>query len=419
MSEQQVKKPKRPMSKSLIMVRQQLADLYKEAQEAKARGEKIGWSASIFPQELCETLGIVVVYPENHSAGIAARHQAEPYLQRAEGEQEYNNDLCSYAKINLAYIESRDLPEHNMPMPDFLLCANNICNQVTKWYENLSRKYNIPLFMLDMSFNHQNFVTESRMKYIRAQMDDIIESLEKLSGKKFDQDRFREVMEISTENKDLWIKANELLANSPAPLNGFELFNYMSAMVCCRGRRSTTEIMKQLISEIEEHLKNGTSTYPGEQKYRIYWEGIACWPHVSHNLKIMRKLGMNMVVTSYVRAWALDYIPGDLDSLARAYTFTASNNTPIETFVERRSRDLIKFKCDGMIYHLNRSCKVMAMQQAEIQRRLTEITGVPYVSFDGDQSDFRNYSEAQFETRMEAFAELMDQFKATKKNKEA
>ncbi len=419
MSEQQVKKPKRPMSKSLIMVRQQLADLYKEAQEAKARGEKIGWSASIFPQELCETLGIVVVYPENHSAGIAARHQAEPYLQRAEGEQEYNNDLCSYAKINLAYIESRDLPEHNMPMPDFLLCANNICNQVTKWYENLSRKYNIPLFMLDMSFNHQNFVTESRMKYIRAQMDDIIESLEKLSGKKFDQDRFREVMEISTENKDLWIKANELLANSPAPLNGFELFNYMSAMVCCRGRRSTTEIMKQLISEIEEHLKNGTSTYPGEQKYRIYWEGIACWPHVSHNLKIMRKLGMNMVVTSYVRAWALDYIPGDLDSLARAYTFTASNNTPIETFVERRSRDLVKFNCDGMIYHLNRSCKVMDMQQAEVQRQITAKTGVPFVSFDGDQSDFRNYSEAQFETRMEAFAELMDQFKATKKNKEA
>ena len=258
MSEQQVKKPRRPMSKSLIMVRQQLADLYKEAQEAKARGEKIGWSASIFPQELCETLGIVVVYPENHSAGIAARHQAEPYLQRAEGEQEYNNDLCSYAKINLAYIESRDLPEHNMPMPDFLLCANNICNQVTKWYENLSRKYDIPLFMLDMSFNHQNFVTPSREKYIRAQMDDIIEQLEKLTGKKFDQDRFREIMEISTENKDLWIKANELLTNIPAPLNGFELFNYMSAMVCCRGRRSTTEIMKQLISEIEEHIKNGT-----------------------------------------------------------------------------------------------------------------------------------------------------------------
>lgn len=416
MSEQQVKKPKRPMSKSLIMVRQQLADLYKEAQEAKARGEKVGWSASIFPQELCETLGLVVVYPENHSAGIAARHQAEPYLQRAEGEGEYNNDLCSYAKINLAYIDMLDLPEHNMPKPDFMLCANNICNQVTKWYENIGRKYNVPVYMLDLTFNHQNFVTDSRYKYIRAQLDDIIKQLEELTGKKFDQDRFREVMEISTRNKDLWMKANELLANDPAPLNGFELFNYMSAMVCCRGKKSTTAIMEQLISEIEEHIKNGTSTYVGEQKYRIFWEGIACWPHVSHNLKIMRKYGINIVATAYVRAWALDYIPGDLDSLAKAYTFTPSNNTPIETLVERRARDLKKFKCDGMIYHLNRSCKVMDMQQYEVQRQLSKLSGVPYTSFDGDQSDFRNYSEAQFETRIEAFVDVMKQYKEAKKN---
>ncbi|MBQ1333794.1 MAG: 2-hydroxyacyl-CoA dehydratase, partial [Clostridia bacterium] len=103
------------------MVRQQLADLYTEAGEAKARGEKIGWAASIFPQEICETLGLVVLYPENHSAGIAARHQADPFLQRAEGELEYNNDICSYAKINLSYIDTRNLEANNMPLPDFML----------------------------------------------------------------------------------------------------------------------------------------------------------------------------------------------------------------------------------------------------------------------------------------------------------
>jgi benzoyl-CoA reductase/2-hydroxyglutaryl-CoA dehydratase subunit BcrC/BadD/HgdB len=45
-------------------------------------------------------------------------------------------------------------------------------------------------------------------------------------------------------------------------------------------------------------------------------------------------------------------------------------------------------------------------------RRVAEATGKPYISFDGDQADFRNYSEAQFETRIEAFVELM------RKNKE-
>jgi hypothetical protein len=72
--------------------------LYKDAAEAKKRGEKIGWSTSVFPQEIAETLGIYVLYPENHSAGVASRHQAEPYLQYAEGEQEYNNDIVLICK---------------------------------------------------------------------------------------------------------------------------------------------------------------------------------------------------------------------------------------------------------------------------------------------------------------------------------
>ena len=31
--------------------------------------------------------------------------------------------------------------------------------------------------------------------------------------------------------------------------------------------------MRQLIAEIEEHIKNGTSTYPGEQHFRVFWGG--------------------------------------------------------------------------------------------------------------------------------------------------
>ena len=74
-------KPKRPKPKSMIMLGEQTAALFDNARLAKERGEKVGWSASIFPQEIAETLVLNVLYPENHSAGIAARHQADPFLQ--------------------------------------------------------------------------------------------------------------------------------------------------------------------------------------------------------------------------------------------------------------------------------------------------------------------------------------------------
>ena len=175
-------KPKRPKPKSMIMLGEQTAALFENARLAKERGEKVGWSASIFPQEIAETLGLNVLYPENHSAGIAARHQADPFLQECEGPLGYSNDLCAYAKVNLAYASvlngesDVELPDGGkMVKPDFLLLTNNICNQLTKWYENLARQMNIPIFFIDTCYNPWDYVTETRVRYVRAQIDQLIE----------------------------------------------------------------------------------------------------------------------------------------------------------------------------------------------------------------------------------------------------
>ena len=45
--------------------------------------------------------------------------------------------------------------------------------------------------------------------------------------------------------------------------------------------------------------------------------------------------------------------------------------------------------------------------------RITERTGCPSVIFDGDQTDPRVFSDAQYETRIQALLEMME------KNKEA
>lgn len=118
-----VKKTPRPKPKSMLMLGEQSAALLENARQAKARGELVGWSTSIFPQEIAEALGLNILYPENYSAGIAARKKADPYLQMAEGPLNYNNDLCSYAKINLAYAEALH-DDGEFALPDFLCVTN-------------------------------------------------------------------------------------------------------------------------------------------------------------------------------------------------------------------------------------------------------------------------------------------------------
>ena len=43
-------KPKRPKPKSMLMIGEQTNALFENARLAKERGEKVGWSASIFPR---------------------------------------------------------------------------------------------------------------------------------------------------------------------------------------------------------------------------------------------------------------------------------------------------------------------------------------------------------------------------------
>ena len=54
----------------------------------------------------------------------------------------------------------------------------------------------------------------------------------------------------------------------------------------------------------------------------------------------------------------------------------------------------------------------MDLRQLEIQRNVGQRAGIPSIIFDGDQTDPRSFSEAQFETRIQALVEIMEQRKA-------
>ncbi len=416
MSEQQAK-PKRELPRSRVLVNEQTAKAYRDAWEAKKNGKPIGWSTAIFPQEICETFDVPILYPENNAASVAAKHLGDELIHHAEGTMRYPMNICSYARLNMALADKIKDPTYNkadplMPMPDFLLCANNSCTQLMKWYENLSRDLKIPIFFIDCLYNYyEEPPGRHKVKYIRSQIENAIKDLEKFLDKKFDWDKFLEVQERSQINSKLFDDICNLNMRKPSPLSGFDLFNYMSCMVLCRGKETTTEIFENLKAEVEEHIANNTSSFPAEEKYRVHWEGIACWPNLGHNLKTLRNYNVNAVINGYVTAWNVVYTPGDLDSMAYAYATSSTNSFSTKSIMEKRSKTIKDFQCDGMLCHVNRSCKLMTFHIFVGREIVEENTGVPTSNFDGDQSDTRVYNEAQFETRVQGLVEIMQQNK--------
>ena len=70
-----------PAKNRLRMLQDKIAQ---DAWDAKQRGEKVGWCASNFPQEITTAMGIPVVFPENMGAAVGAKGGGRRMCEQAE-----------------------------------------------------------------------------------------------------------------------------------------------------------------------------------------------------------------------------------------------------------------------------------------------------------------------------------------------
>ena len=381
-----------------------LESVYLDALSAKERGEPVGWSSSKFPAEIAAALGLAVVYPENQAAAIAAKHGGQRMCEIAEG-LGFSNDICGYARISLAYASGAQADERPMPQPDFLLCCNNICNCMVKWYENIARIHNIPLIMIDVPYNNEIEVSDKAVAYILAQFDEAIVRLEEISGRKFDKERFNEVCRNSNRTAEAWLRVCSCCRYIPSPLSGFDLFNHMAVVVTARVRSESADALERLATEYENNVRTGASTLPYEERYRIMFEGIPCWPKLRELFKPLKNHGIN--TTAIVYAPAFGFVYNDMAEMAKAYS-RAPNSVCKETGIEWREGICRENQVDGILVNYNRSCKPWSGYMHVMERRFREDLGIPVIGFDGDQADPRNFSAEQYATRVQGLCELME-----------
>lgn len=407
-------------AKELLAYYQAKAD--QDARDAKARGELVCWSASVAPSEFCVTMGIAMVYPETHAAGIGAKKGALDMLEVAD-RKGYSIDCCSYGRVNIGYMELlkeqaatgvtpealANSPASVVPLPDLVITCNNICNTLLKWYENLAVELDIPCIVIDVPFNHTMPIPEYAKSYIADQFRNAISQLEVICGKPFDYKKFQEVKDQTQRSVYHWNRIAAMSSYKPSPLNCFDLFNYMALIVACRSLDYAENTFKKFADELEDNLKAGLFAFKGAEKTRVTWEGIAVWPYLGHTFKSLKSLGSIMTGSAYPGLWNLSYDAKDesLHSMAEAYT-----RIYINTCLENKVNVLLNVvnggQCDGIVYHLNRSCKLMSFLNVETAEIIKEKTGLPFVQFDGDQTDPRNFAPAQFDTRVQALSEMME-----------
>jgi len=378
---------------------------YIGAKMAEGTDKKIAWISSGGPVEFLIAADIIPIYPENHGAMLGASRMSVELCEVAES-LGYSRDLCSYARGDIGSALTKKSPIGGLPRPNFLLACNNICGTVLKWYQALSRFFDVPLFFLDTPFIHHKLIPESII-YVRRQFEELIAFIEIQTGKKFDRHRLGEVVRYSGQAAILWKEVLDQCAHRPSPMSCFDAFINMAPIVTLRGTEEVLQFYQDMKEELKERIIQGMSAVP-EEKFRLLWDNIPIWYKMRELSELFSSYGACLVADTYTSAWVFEGMDTSdpLEGLAQAYT-TAYLNISIDLMVERILDLLQRFGVDGLIIHSNRSCKPYSLGQYDMQRLIYQKTGIPGLVIEADMTDARVYSDAQVKTRIEAFMETL------------
>ena len=253
--------------KAVKQMREIMTEYYIRAKTPKPdREQPIAWITSGGPVEPLIAMDVIPVYPENHGAMIGAAKMGGALCEQAEA-MGYAGDLCSYARADIGCGPLRGGPIGGLPEPDMLVCCNNSCGTVLKWYEVQARKYQVPLFILDTPVCRGGFAPEAR-SYVQQQILEYLDFLACVCSRPFDYDRLQEVGRLSIQAQRLWREILETARHKPAPMTCFDAFFHLALIVTLRGTSTVVDYYRLLLKELQQRIDSGVSMVKPE-RYRL------------------------------------------------------------------------------------------------------------------------------------------------------
>lgn len=399
------------MLRSAKVLGKVMSDYYCRLKEASRSPEKrVAWCTSVGPAELLYSMGFEVYFPENHSALIGTSKMADNYISSAVA-RGYSPDVCSYMTSDIGAFLQNTTPLkkyglESIPKPDVVVYNTNQCIEVQYWLEFYARHFGVPA--LGITTPHGvGGVSQEVIRYIESQYKALIPELERVAGKKFDIDRFKETVGLSHEACVLWRKVLETGRNEPSPITFFDASIHMGPIVVMRGLPSTVEYYTTLLSEVEERVSSGTGAID-EERFRVFWEGMPVWGRLRALAEKFASLGTSTVASTYCNSWIFDDLDAEkpFESSALAYTelFIVRSDEVKERILENWLRD---FRVDGIVYHYSKTCPRNSNNIHGLQQRLQERTGIPYLEINGDMNDLRCFSDEQTNVLLETFVDQL------------
>ncbi len=413
--------------KSMIIQKEMIAQLSKELSMAKDTGKKVVYT--FVPgniSELILSFDMLPVYPEINALQSGMRKKSEGFIRGAE-KHGHSEDVCTYVKCDVGMMLAGNIGPNGetVPPPDLLLLSYTGCFTFMKWFETLERLYpGVPVALLHTPYQEAGHITPEMTAYMVKQLkEEVIPKMEKVSGKKYDEEKLKMHLRNSSKVEESIIKIFDSTKNRPSPIDAYFAGVYYIGPINngFRGTSEAVDYYDELYKEIMVRVQKGLGpiTPEGEieeERFRLVVEGPPNWTHFREFWKLFYDMGAVIVASSYTKVGGV-YDMGfrvnpdkPLESLAE-YCMNCYTNLNLNQRVDLLSNCITKFHADGFLVNSIKSCNSFSAGQLMIMQQLERKLEIPVGFIESDLVDPRYFSYSNIKNRLESFFQMLEQRK--------
>lgn len=377
--------------------------------------------------ELLRSFDLLPVLPEINALQSGMRGKTRDYIAVAE-KSGHSEDVCAYVKSDIGMQEMGNVGPtgERLPDPDVLLLSYTGCFTFLKWFELLREKYKCPTAMLHVPYQGEGEITPSMRKYVVDQLrDKVIPVLERVSGRKYDEDRLRENLARSAKAEDDLVAVLQSAKHRPSPIDAWfgGVYYIGPIFTSFRGTQDAVDYYRELREEVEERIAEGKGPVSPEgdvtERYRVVVEGPPSWTHFRELWKMFADEGAVAVASTYTKVGGV-YDLGfrhdpsrPLETLAD-YCMGCYTNLNLPSRVDMLAKYVEEYQADGFLINSVKSCKSFSAGQLVILREVEKRTGRPGGFVESDLVDPRYFSGANIKNRLESYFQMIAQKRAGK-----
>ena len=301
-------------------------DWFKGLRDQVAEGAPLALVNANSPQEILRAMDVPFVVNQWWASIVAAKQQSPRYF-RLLRDHGYPSDAEAYSSQGIAAAfddDADNAPWGGLPRPTFVQAPLGT-DATPRIFEHWARETGADMFLFERSIETRSdfpidwwdsmqdrwdeVLEPRRIDLMVAELRALVERIEATTDRRFDAEKFGEIMDLVNDQEDYYRRTRDLIAGAhPVPVS---IADTMPATMVPQWHRGTTwarDAARDFYEEVKARHEAGEAACPGE-KLRLMWVGRGMWSDMgfyqrweeSHGAVFVWSMYLSLAADGYIR----------------------------------------------------------------------------------------------------------------------